>query len=290
MKKIYLLTGIFLIIISCTKVKKEYYNNGEIKKEYIKINGKIHGVLKEYYENNNLKSIGTFRYGKLKDSIKFYRNDKLNSLEKIIKPVNDSTFELFYFDTNNKLASTGKVDKNDDKIDKWAYYKEELDSIVEFVRYKGNPYFNQEWLIDKRGDTLHHKSNYYFIYVKDTAIVGEELRVFVSLDAPYFDYKSDIELIIPKRGYNFNHDFSNEDLIKFDTLPSLKNHGADKSKYPKDYPLNFVTNFGVSYKDSGLKKIRGILKEFVPDSSKAKDGRLERWLFFEKEVYVKDTL
>lgn len=290
MKKIYLLVGILLFIIACSKTKKEYYSNGEIKKEYTKVKGKIHGEIKEYYENGNLKGVQKFQYGKLKDSIKIYRNDKLNSLEKIINPVNDSIFELLYFDTDNKLAYTGKVDKNDDKIGKWVYYKEKLDSIVEFVRYKGEPYFNQEWLIDKQGDTLHHKSNYYKLEAKDTVKLGSVLDFYFYLKQPFFGGDSEIEINIPKEGYRFYYDFSNIDEIELETVPNLKKLGKDTSKYPKNYPLNHFANFGIEFDGVGLKKIRGILKEFDTDSSKAKDDRWERWLFFEKEVYVKDSL
>ena len=39
----------------------EYYENGNIKKEFIYLNGEFHGPYVGYYENGNIRQSGTYK-------------------------------------------------------------------------------------------------------------------------------------------------------------------------------------------------------------------------------------
>jgi len=170
----------------------------------------------------------------------------------------------------------------------------QIDSIVEYKTVYGKPYSNQVWVINSKKDTLEHKGNYFNSFLKDTINLGEIYRLHFFLFQPFFSYDSDIEIVLPKYDVDLNFDYSNFNEIERDTLKSLKNDNIPHPEIPKDYFLNLQVQFGLKYNDSGKKRIRGVLIEYINNFNNAKfpDSvyRQERRLFFDKKFYIKDTI
>lgn len=63
MRYLYLII-VLVIVYSCDKVTKEYYDNGNLKAEYgLNDSKQFHGIFKGYYENGNLRTVIEFEKG-----------------------------------------------------------------------------------------------------------------------------------------------------------------------------------------------------------------------------------
>ena len=58
-------------IVFCNYIKKEYYENGQLKKEMSYVNDKEHGILK-YYENGQVKYECPYVLGNKHGTVKWY--------------------------------------------------------------------------------------------------------------------------------------------------------------------------------------------------------------------------
>jgi hypothetical protein len=85
---------------------------------------------------------------------------------------------------------------------------------------------------------------------------------------------------------NFNADFSNFPEVEKDTFYSLKKDVGNQRYFPDDDPNSTVV-FGTWFKTPGKKILRGYLSEYYRDSKKRIQ---EKRIFFEKNVFVKDSL
>lgn len=277
----------FLIFFSCTNEKKVYdhYDSGEIKKVYLLKNGEKNGVEKIFYRNGKLKRIQNFKNGIGSDSVVYYYPDSSN-LSKITEKlfINDSLKEVVFFDHSGRKIIEGKVlMKNPDKrIGIWKFHNKKNDSLVEYLLINNKSYTNQIWII-KNKDTLLRKSNYFKSFIPKTVRRGEVLRLRFYLEAPFFSSTSDLEILMPASLNSINSNFSNFNLIEKDTFPSLLNDGIPHPEVPKKAPINHIVEFGLKFKEKGVKKIRGVLLEFVENDSTA---RTERRLYFEEEINV----
>jgi antitoxin component YwqK of YwqJK toxin-antitoxin module len=69
---------ICFFLTACNFPKKEYYENGNIKKVYYIKNGQLEGIYKEYDDKGYLKLEGIYKLGKLNGNVKGYnKNNKL---------------------------------------------------------------------------------------------------------------------------------------------------------------------------------------------------------------------
>lgn len=62
-----------LLIVSCNQqVKKDFYQNGNLKSESSFINGKVEGVVKNYFVDGSLKSVGEWSDGEIHGKLTNY--------------------------------------------------------------------------------------------------------------------------------------------------------------------------------------------------------------------------
>lgn len=289
MKNIYPIIVLCLLFLSCNNEKKEYYANGTIKKSFKLSNDKYEGEYKEYYQSGNLKLIYQFLKGQKIDSSIYYKDTKEGKIDKVVHYLNDSIQHNLFYNNERELILEGESIRDSYRIGKWRFHRKEYDSIVEYKNINSTTYVNQVWLIDKNNkDTLGLNSNYFSVFCgdKDTLALNDVLKISITLVEPYYSYDTDMEVLIPKNDKELKGDFSNISEIKLDTLRSLKNDGISNIDIPDDVPVNHIVEFGMKYEESGKKNIRGVITEYYINNLKQK---IERKLFFEKEIVVVDS-
>ncbi len=70
-------------LISPAEIKREYYENGELKSEVYYLNYKKEGEFKEYYENGQIHVICNYLDGKLCGEYKLYSKSEVCSIQKL---------------------------------------------------------------------------------------------------------------------------------------------------------------------------------------------------------------
>lgn len=84
--------------------KREYYNSGELEKEYFEINEKKEGEFKSYYKNGEIREICTYIDGKRNGHYKYYYPG--GTLSTIGTFVNDNKNGLFKYYSDNVLVNS----------------------------------------------------------------------------------------------------------------------------------------------------------------------------------------
>lgn len=297
MKKIIIVC--FLVFTACeNEVKKEYYKNGNIKKEFSLKNGKYDGVLKKYFDTGDLKELHIYSDGSIIDSSLYFNpGGILKYTEYHLVDSTTSKYRKYYY-TDRSLKSEGAYNKFGSPTGKWNYYDQKdgyLKEIKEIININGQPHLNQSWAFDRSGDTLFDKSTFLSLhFLSDTIMLNEAVKVYAELEYPLFkDKKSSILAIVPKdRSEDFNEDFSNFHQIKTDTTFNLnieKEYRKDAGMPEKDYSREMI--FGRYYHSPGSKKFRGIIVEYYQTEALTTDSLnfFEYKYYFEKDIYVRDT-
>lgn len=255
------------------------------------------------YENGDIKSIHYYGNDNGLDSSIFY--SKKQQIEKAVYYKKDDGFGFcIKYNLNGQKIAEGNIVDYDagQRTGKWGFYKKNTDSIVEYVKINNSPYVNQIWVIDKKTkDTIKNSGNYYYIFLQDTILltdtpstlsIADTIKLRFYLYAPYYHYHSEMLIIMPENESELKEDFSNFYEIERDTFYSLKNDGISHPEIPKAVPKNHNANFGIIYNKPGKKRIRGYIAEYIGTKGKNEDSinREERRLYFDKTVYIKDTI
>lgn len=299
MKKFLIVCFLFLAIGCQNKNKKEYFEDGSLKKEFELKHGKYDGKLKKYYNTGELKEVHTYLSGRRIDSSLYFKEG--GTLDYIEYHRGDTTISNYrkYYYPNNSIKSEGIYSKLGLPIGKWKYYDEKggyLKEVKEIKNINGEPHLNQSWTFDKNGDTIFHKSIYLSLYfLSDTIMLNEAVKVYAELEYPFFkDRASSILAIVPKdNSEDFMEDFSNVDHIKRDTTFNLnieKEYRLEAGMPEGDYSREVI--FGRYYNSPGIKKFRGVIVEYFKTDTITQDSLnfFEHKIYFEKDIYVKDTL
>lgn len=293
MKNIFYLLIVMFLTASCdSNLKREYYKDGTIKKEYFFSQNKLNGTYKEFYPSGNLKVTHKFINGKKSNFSNYYFDEKDITLESKVLWINDTVGKKVIFNKYGITIGSGNIFENEKshRIDKWVFNKKNVDSIIEYKFYKSKTYVNQIWVVDRiKEDTINYLSNYYKLNIQDTIKVNEILKLRIALIEPFYNYNSDIEIILPVNDKDLLFDYSNIKEIKKDTFLSLQNDGIPHPEIPDWVPQNHVVEFGLVYENLGNQIIRGILVEHILDTANLNNERLERQLLFEKVIFVKSN-
>lgn len=273
-------------------------------------------------DKENIKQFpsGNIKYIK-NDSVDIYYYDRIGKMvfEKVFhKKKYDS---VFYFYNNKRIFKAGKRDKAGNLFGKWKYYTKEgnLSDIKEFFiinnDYDKGYRLNQKWYFNKKGDTMFYGNSnfnvynqkefiedpnevkrsifiYFDFHPEDTLSVGEPLRGFAQDAFPFWKKKgSECYVVIGKEHDNFNSDFSNEHEIKTDTFYCLEKDKFNKGHFP-NADLKHSVVFGRWFDTPGEKIIRGYMIESYTRKATPGDSIVEqeRRTYFEKRIYVKDTI
>jgi hypothetical protein len=103
------------------------------------------------------------------------------------------------------------------------------------------------------------------------------------LKEPTIDYNSDMYILLPLNDKELKEDYSNFFQIKLDTFPSLINDGIPHPELSElDFPFHHISEFGLEYQSSGIKRVRGAIIE----RGKSNEKRYERRLFFDENLYI----
>lgn len=300
MKKFFIVCCLHFFFIACqSKIEKEYFENGSIKKEFVLKNGKYEGKLKKYFDTGDLKEVHTYLDGnRIDSSLYFKEGGILNYIEYHQGDTTIFNYRKYYY-PNNSIQSEGMYNKLGLPVGKWSYYDEDdgyLKEVKEIKNINGKPHLNQRWYFDKNGDTIFDNSTFLSLhFLADTIMLDEAVKVYAELKYPLFkDKSSSIMAIVPRdNSEDFNEDFSNGNIVKRDTTFNLnieKEYRLEAGLPDRDYSREVI--FGRYYKSPGLKKFRGIIVEYFKTDTITKDSLnfFEHKIYFEKDIYVKDTL
>lgn len=227
----------------------------------------------------------------------------------------DNYDSVVYFYRNGKIFKTGKQDKNNNWFGKWNYYNINgfLSETREFFLIGNDYVLNQQWLYNKKGDTIirgDKKFNSYrqkefkwdsdlmkqsiFIRIschpkKDTIKLLEKMSIDIQDATPFWKRKgSECYVILAKEKHNFNSTFSNIDEVKFDTIYNLYTIENNRKVLDADY-LKHTIGFNIRYKTPGKKILRGYMVEHWKRKPTIDDSinYRARKVYFEKIIYVK---
>lgn len=282
-----LMLSVLFVCFSCNDITKEYYGNGNLKKQYIKkTNDKYEGEYIEFFENGGLKEKHLYKDG-IKIDSSFY-HDYESDLSETKVWLDNSKHKSIIKDKEGSILREGVLSNSDslNRIGIWKFYKannDVWDSIVEYKYVYGKSYANQIWLV-KDEDTLGTRGNYFMSFIKEREGREKTIRFDFELIAPLFSYDSEVFVVIPYDDNELKDDFSNLLEIERDTFPSLKNDGIAHPELAGIKNMNNIVMFALEYEESGKERIRGMLVEKFNQNGNNK----ERRLFFEKYFYVKD--
>ncbi len=273
---------------------------------------------KEFYESGNLK---TKYYLKHNDTVKiehFYDEDG----SKILKEVEGfkSFDSIKYFYQNGNTFKKGVVTKKGLKKGNWFRYTKEglLSDIREYFIINDESIINRKFYFTKEGDTAWYASKFnrydqkefsndtlklasrnsnmtiFKFQSKDTITLNEPFAAYVIHNSPLLrNYNSETMVLMAKEDFNFNEDFSNEREVKLDTFVNVNHDKTNKPIFEnKGFELNYVVVFGRWFSTPGEKIIRGYTREYFEREPTENDDNVrgEYKVYFEKRIYVKDTL
>lgn len=275
---------IFICFTACKETEKEYYSNGKLKFEINLKDSKFDGNYLEYFENGDLKIEGFFSEGLRQGSFTEYypKGHKYSKSE--TQWEDDILLYQKNYGKNGNVVSEGEL-LGSNKYGEWKYYNHGyLKEVQEFFYRNDSTYLNQNWVLSKTGDTL-QKGNHYKMISKDTINFAQQ-RIYFLLKQPYFSYKSEVFVCLPRNEEELNKDFSNEYDIQWDTINNLANRYRNQGKYG-DRNLDVV--FDLGYKTGGSKKLKGILieKKQINNDSIEYDYATRK-IYFDREIFIKN--
>tara|TARA_R100001377_G_scaffold21872_1_gene11661 strand:+ start:94 stop:1008 length:915 start_codon:yes stop_codon:yes gene_type:complete len=301
-KKGYFLLLVFFGFLSCRNEPIiEHHDNGAVWKEYYLKDNKLSNIYKEYFTNGKLKLIHRYKDNKRIDSSIYYYKTPVEKIKQIIYwNVNDrdSLAKQIGFSVNGKKSKEGNLLNlgldSLSAIGNWKYFDDEgrLKSVREYKNIDKKSYLNQEWDFNNKGDTLFYPTHYFdIIKTKDTFALNYPFRAGAIIGLPIFKEKeSEIYVVVPKSGFNFNKDFSNEKEIELDTFYNLTKDIKNQRWFPND-DFSLTVAFGKKFTSTGKHIVRGYIVEYYeqePDSIGV--IKEEHKKYFEIPIYVKDTI
>lgn len=238
--------------------------------------------IKTYYSNGSIKSI---TYHKPKNqvlSIFYYPNGVVKKKEKII----DSTLNITEYDLDRNVRLRGNAfilnNKSEIRIGKWIFSTKKTDSIVEYKNIDNKSYANQYWTMNKNGDTILERSNFYKKIIQQKTSVNKPTRIKFYLEAPYY-YADNVELIYSIT--RIKKDGKEEDYGTFTQL-SMEHDGVSRGNVPEDFPSKYVINLNQFYDHAGHYEISGYLTEYIFTEIDGSSKKVERRLYFDENIVV----
>lgn len=132
--------------------------------------------------------------------------------------------------------------------------------------------------------------------LKDTVFIHEYAKAFVELEEPFFN-KEDSKIIVileVDENYPLKKDLSNEFDIPVEGFHNLSFDTINQKWFNiKKRSYNKCSVFGRKYSTFGNHKMRGYVLEYIsenPPMDSISDEKKQRKYYFEKEIFVKDTM
>src|SRR5690554_6620897 len=236
---------VILIAIICygchnKEIRKEYYDNGQLKFEVEFRDGIMDGYHKEFYENGTLKTLSNVDNGIFRDTIiGYYDNGNLEFIQ--FKVDNVDSMHIFH-KMNKHIIS--KVQVENKQVSGWgSHYNESGEEILKLELIdigEEEPYINQE-IHYNEGKIIDSLSSFYHIKVKDTIKVNEKATIEFTYK-PVISNESIVYLVF---GQSNNDKYSNFNNMELDTL----------------LMQNFKLKYDFKYLSPGEKNIKGFFYE-----------------------------
>ncbi|MCH8536121.1 MAG: hypothetical protein LAT51_13705 [Flavobacteriaceae bacterium] len=267
----------FILIISCQKEDKTYYEDGTLKTVAEIHDSKFHGSFKAYYENGELEMEGNYENGLMEGVFKYNypkNNKKFSKSEIFFK--SDTAYYRWKYNKSGKLVEEGFAKQNK-KAGRWIYYEPMKDSIKEIKEYfhiGDKKHLNQVLEVNPKGDTI--GGEYFWLSFKEPLTIKNQLINFHLKELSYLD-GSEFYLCIPtNESENFEFDFTNESKVKLDTIR------FNLEKDPSPIELNYTT--------PGEKSFRGFIIEHweSPEPEVTDFDLVTRKIYFDEEIFIED--
>lgn len=280
--------ALILTFISCERnLKKTYFSNGSVESICNYKNGKINGECNYFYKDGQLREFRLFRDGVTVGTSYTYFPNSIPLLvrDKLVWKENEIEYSRYH--KNGTLQFNGLLDKENlnTRIGKWTFYKADMDSIVEYIRLKKSSYANQNWLLNKMGDTL-QGGNYFGYKFTDSIFIDEAARFRFFLVEPFFGENSELQVVLPSENSEWNTSFSNGEYFTFDLFKSLNKDGFSHQDVPDYINKSHVVEFGLIFEKPGQKNIRGQLIE--NSSSTLSNKSFKKVMYFDFKLIVLD--
>ncbi|OUS13586.1 hypothetical protein A9Q93_09090, partial [Nonlabens dokdonensis] len=180
---------------------------------------------------------------------------------------------------NGYVRKEGTLLNDSILIGRWKLYKDrQLQEIIEFKNIRNKSYLNQNWIFDKKGDTI--GGNYFYKKYEDTVVLGQKNRIHLYFNDYSISEKSNSYLLVPKYGYNLDPKFTNENRIPLDTIKNLSDKNMDVLE------LNGLENdiiLDIYSKETGKKNFRAILINHIVQT---KEVLKDRKFYIEFNYFV----
>lgn len=287
-KKFYISIISIFTLISCQQTKT---SETELKKEI-------------FDKDNNLIQV-----------IDFYEREP-DAEYKITIKKEDYDSIIYKYD-NGQVFKTGRVNSKSQVIGKWNLFdrKGNLREIREYFIYEKKPILNRVWFLGENGDTLVQRpetdvfnqkefihdtlgvkfsSDNYFKFNSDTISLGEPVRGFAFCYTPKLrEYGSEIRVFLDTEKEKFNSDFSNSEEILKQGYNNLARDTFNQQWFDgiTEENARYIAVFGSWFETPGDKVMRGYMEEYAigPFNDRDADSLITK-TFFEKRIYVKDTI
>lgn len=130
---------------------------------------------------------------------------------------------------------------------------------------------------------------------RDTIILDNYVKGLVILEKPFFQEVESKIIVVFEEDEKFplKNDLSNELEIPIVAFHNLSVDIENQEWFP-DYDFNKTSAFGKKFSTTGSKKLRGFVLEYITEEPPSLDTIIHddkhKKHYFEKEVYVKDTI
>lgn len=258
-----------ILMFSCSKREKKYFDNGNLKAEYqVNDEGVLEGEFISYYKNGHMKSIDLYRNNIKVDSTIVYDSLEPNKKKLVIfhnKLSLDSIYSKNYED--GEVTSEGFVYKSQ-KTGKWKYYKNKrLEKVLQYKNINGTQYLNQGWFFDNNGDSIKaYGNNYKFEYTINKKDSQNEIDISITYN-PLIAKNANVILLYNEK---LNKQFSNFHKIDLDTILFVNNR--TEIKYILDNKE--VDNFN----------FRAVIKEYADLVPKDSITYKERFVYLDEKI------
>ncbi len=260
---------IIFILISCNNknsyTEKEYFQTGKLKHlvYYSELNTPIKSL--EYFEIGKLKES---TYFKNNQSVSFFYDESGNLIGKKYRVDSINTIQCEYY-KNKQIKACGPL-YNNKKNGWWKIYDEKGHLIQkdEIFTIEGKEILNQRIKYTQDGSLIKLESDTFIVKLDDTLKIGRSIGSIKC--KPTFSKNSKYAVYV---GQGVNPDFSNLNNVKLDTFYSTN----------KDDIW-----FGLEFKTSGKKNIKGFLEEMHYETNKENSDLTikKSFKYFSKDIYV----
>ncbi len=186
-------------------------------------------------------------------------------------------------DSDSSASTSPELGKDSLKIGLYKTSYDNYEVNEEFKVVNGEEYVNRIWYVDKKGDTLYDKGNFYTVQLPDTATVNEIISIKIFLERPYFGYTSRLILFPTDKSST-----KNNSLAK-DTIFSIAESGDKKlQKQLEGAPTNLMLIHNVKFLSPGEKTINAILKEIDTARVESELVEKERIMYLKEQIFIKD--